>query len=91
MDTGRPRPDRQDVLPPEATFLLYTDGLIERPGDSVANRLRRLREEAAALAREPLSTFCDEVLTGFGNGSTDDIALLAVRLPTHPSGRQDPL
>ncbi|MFE4335584.1 hypothetical protein ACFRQM_41170 [Streptomyces sp. NPDC056831] len=32
MDTGQSRPDRQEVLPPEATLLFCTDGLIERPG-----------------------------------------------------------
>ncbi|MEV0783940.1 GAF domain-containing SpoIIE family protein phosphatase [Streptomyces sp. NPDC050423] len=81
VDTTQERPDCEALLPPAATLLLYTDGLIERPGESVGQRLRRLREGAAALAREPLDAFCDEVLADFGSGSSDDIALLAVRLP----------
>jgi hypothetical protein len=43
--------------------------------------LRRLLQDAAALAREPLDAFCDELPADLGAGSTDDIALLAVRLP----------
>ncbi|MFD7973760.1 PP2C family protein-serine/threonine phosphatase [Streptomyces clavifer] len=82
VDITQERPDCEALLPPAATLLLYTDGLIERPGESVGHRLRRLREEAAALAREPLDTFCDEVLADFGTGSTDDIALLAIRIPS---------
>ncbi|MEE1807802.1 PP2C family protein-serine/threonine phosphatase [Streptomyces sp. BE133] len=81
VDTTRSRPDREEILKPAATLLLYTDGLIARPGESVEDRLHRLREEAAALARESLSTFCDAILADLGTGSTDDIALLAVRMP----------
>jgi serine phosphatase RsbU (regulator of sigma subunit) len=89
VDTSQDRPDHKELLPPAATLLLYTDGLIERPGESVAHRLHLLRQHTAALAREPLDTFCDEILADFGTGSTDDIALLAVRLPTHPSRHQN--
>ncbi|AWW35783.1 PP2C family protein-serine/threonine phosphatase [Streptomyces cadmiisoli] len=81
IDPHTPRPSRIHTLPPASTLLLYTDGLIERPGEDIDRGLARLREHAAALAREPLSTFCDELLAGLAGGSNDDIALLAVRLP----------
>ncbi|MFG2220951.1 PP2C family protein-serine/threonine phosphatase [Streptomyces sp. NPDC048685] len=81
VDTTQSRPDREAILKPAATLLLYTDGLIERPGESVEDRLHHLREEAAALARDSLNTFCDAILADLGTGSTDDIALLAVRMP----------
>ncbi|MGW2181575.1 SpoIIE family protein phosphatase [Streptomyces sp. NPDC001732] len=74
----------EESLKPAATLLLYTDGLIERPGENVEDRLHHLREEAAALARESLSTFCDAILDGLGAGSTDDIALLAIGMPPAP-------
>jgi hypothetical protein len=57
--------------------LLYTDGLIERRGESLDTGMTRLRQHAAALAREPLDAFCDELLTDHA----DDVALLAARLP----------
>jgi hypothetical protein len=43
--------------------------------------MTRLRQHAAALAREDPDTFCDELLTGLASDSTDDVAVLAVRIP----------
>lgn len=74
VDTAQSRSDHEEILAPAATLLLCTDGLIERPGENVEDRLHRLREDAAAHARESLSIFCDEILADFGTGSTDDIA-----------------
>ncbi|MGP3988429.1 SpoIIE family protein phosphatase [Streptomyces sp. 3N207] len=84
MDPEQRRPTAVDPLPAHSTVLLYTDGLIERRGESLDNALAALREHATALAREPLDVFCDELLIGLGADSTDDIAVLAVR-PTPPS------
>ncbi|MGP3632621.1 PP2C family protein-serine/threonine phosphatase [Streptomyces sp. 24-1644] len=89
VDAGQSRLDQDEILPPESTLLLYTDGLIERPGESVVDRMLYLRQHAAALAREPLDTFCDELLADLGAGSSDDIALLAVRLPGHRGRSRD--
>lgn len=83
VDAGQGRSDGDEILPPSSTLLLYTDGLVERPGESLVDRLLRLRQHAAALAREPLDTFCDELIADLGGGSSDDIALLAIRLPGH--------
>ncbi|MEU5314165.1 hypothetical protein [Streptomyces sp. NPDC021562] len=38
----------------------------------------RVRQHAAALAREPLEIFCDELLIGL---AADDVAILAARPP----------
>ncbi|MDX3850867.1 SpoIIE family protein phosphatase [Streptomyces sp. AK02-01A] len=78
------RPDGEESLPPGSTVLLYTDGLIERRSETLDDGMTRLRQHAAALARAPLETFCDELMTGLGETSTDDIALIAVRIP--PAG-----
>ncbi|MER6076127.1 GAF domain-containing SpoIIE family protein phosphatase [Streptomyces sp. NPDC001817] len=75
------RPSSTHTLPAASTLLLYTDGLIERPGEDLDHGLARLRQHAAALAREPLAAFCDELLTGCARDRNDDIALLAVHLP----------
>lgn len=75
------RSDATESLPPGCTLLLYTDGLIERRSETFDDGMTRLRQHAAALSREPLETFCDELMSGLGDASTDDIALLAVRIP----------
>ncbi|WP_371580573.1 SpoIIE family protein phosphatase [Streptomyces sp. NBC_01314] len=75
------RPDATHPLPPGATLLLYTDGLIEIPGSDIETGLGRLRRHALALAHAPLDTLCDQLLARMPPGSTDDVALLALRLP----------
>ncbi|WP_282792465.1 SpoIIE family protein phosphatase [Streptomyces sp. CC224B] len=83
MDPDMPRPRATDAIPAHSTVLLYTDGLIERRGESLDDAMERLRRYTSALAREPLNVFCDELLIGLGADSDDDIAVLAVR-PTPP-------
>ncbi|MEY9992939.1 PAS domain S-box-containing protein [Streptomyces sp. V4I8] len=79
--TGARRPNATHPLPPGSTLLLYTDGLIEIPGSDLDTGLDRLRRHALALAHAPLDTLCDQLLARMPPGSTDDVALLAVRLP----------
>ncbi|MFF7237863.1 SpoIIE family protein phosphatase [Streptomyces collinus] len=74
------RPDATAELPPGATLLLYTDGLIESPGRVLDEGLERLRRHAASLAHRPLESFTDELLTrARPRDNDDDVALLAVR------------
>ncbi|AWL42417.1 DNA-binding protein [Streptomyces sp. SM18] len=69
-------------LPSGSTLLLYTDGLIERPGEDIGRGLTRLRQHAAALAREPLSVFRDELLIRMSDDEQyDDVAIVALRTP----------
>lgn len=75
------RPDATAELPPEATLVLYTDGLIESPGRNLDEGLERLRRHAASLAHRPLESFTDELLKrARPPDNDDDVALLAVRL-----------
>ncbi|WP_307839425.1 SpoIIE family protein phosphatase [Streptomyces sp. MBT97] len=76
------RPDAVLPLPPASTLLLYTDGLIEIPGSDLDTGMALLRRHALALAHAPLDTLCEELLARMPPGSTDDVALLALRLPT---------
>ena len=64
-----------------AALVLYTDGLIERPGEHFDEGLGRL-SSAAASAPGEMEALCDAMLAELlGNGSTqDDAALLVVRL-----------
>ncbi|MFF5310282.1 SpoIIE family protein phosphatase [Streptomyces massasporeus] len=80
--TGGSRPSAAQSLPPGSTLLLYTDGLIEIPGSDLDTGLARLRRHALALADEPLDTLCDQLPARMPPGSTDDVALLALRLPS---------
>ncbi|MFF9275238.1 SpoIIE family protein phosphatase [Streptomyces griseosporeus] len=84
------RPDATAELPPGATLVLYTDGLIESPGHSLDEGLERLRRHAASLAHRPLESFADELLArSRPRDNDDDVAMLAVRNapdPTAPVG-----
>ncbi|AXK31415.1 GAF domain-containing protein [Streptomyces armeniacus] len=76
-----PRTDCTEPLLPSSTLLLYTDGLVETHVDHLDAGMRRLRLQAAALARAPVGEFCDGLLARLPDVTDDDIALLAVRLP----------
>ncbi|WNZ09858.1 SpoIIE family protein phosphatase [Streptomyces sp. 11x1] len=76
------RPNATEPLPPGSTLLLYTDGLIEIPGSDLDTGLTRLRRHALGLAHASLDTLCDQLLARMPPGSTDDVALLALRLPS---------
>jgi serine phosphatase RsbU (regulator of sigma subunit) len=83
LGTGvhRPRPDASTLLPPGCTLLLYTDGLVEAPGQTLDDGLSRLRQHAAALAHRPLPSFTDQLLRRVQPPGHDDVALLALRTP----------
>ncbi|WP_020138288.1 SpoIIE family protein phosphatase [Streptomyces sp. 351MFTsu5.1] len=77
------RTDASAVLPPGSTLLLYTDGLIEAPGHTLDEGLDRLSRHAASLAHRPLAPLTDQVLRRVRHDrNDDDVALLAVRVPT---------
>ncbi|MEW2623333.1 hypothetical protein [Streptomyces sp. NPDC048106] len=54
---------------------------VQLPDDDA---ISRLRQHAAALAREPLDVFCDELLIGLAADTTDDVAILALRTAPPP-------
>ncbi|MFI2428133.1 SpoIIE family protein phosphatase [Streptomyces sp. NPDC018955] len=79
---GLRRPDATALLPPGSTLVLYTDGLIEAPVQSLDTGLNRLRRHAAALAHRPLVPFTDQLLHRVRPADNDDdVALLALRVP----------
>ncbi|RDI66512.1 SpoIIE family protein phosphatase [Nocardia pseudobrasiliensis] len=77
-------PTGREQLPPGSLVLLYTDGLIERPGETLDDGFDRLRTALAACARLPVGAVCDELVRRMAppGGYTDDVAMLAVR-PVH--------
>jgi serine phosphatase RsbU (regulator of sigma subunit)/integral membrane sensor domain MASE1/anti-sigma regulatory factor (Ser/Thr protein kinase) len=79
-------PDFTEVtheMPPGATLLLYTDGLVERRGVSIQDGLDRLAVAAmsAAAADVDVDELCDGLLLHLVRDArfADDIALLAMR------------
>jgi serine phosphatase RsbU (regulator of sigma subunit)/DNA-binding response OmpR family regulator len=66
-------------VPEGSTLLLLTDGLLEVPGVDLSESLDDLGATLAEAPRE-IEELCDLLLTRFGKGKTDDIALLAARL-----------
>ncbi len=86
LDPRTPRQERVATLERGSTLLLYTDGLVERRGETLEVGLARLREllgGAAAGEDVLLDALCDRVLREMLPGRRDDdVALVAVRL--HP-------
>jgi anti-sigma regulatory factor (Ser/Thr protein kinase) len=72
-----------------ATVLLYTDGLIERRGESLQLGLDRLRHQAAGYQGSDVDTLCDDVLSALirGDHVADDIALVAMHPLSDAGGR----
>jgi serine phosphatase RsbU (regulator of sigma subunit) len=78
------RTDASLTLPPQATLVLYTDGLVERRDRPIDDGLERLRKHAASLAHRPLAAFTDLLLERTrltGEDNDDDVAILALRTP----------
>jgi signal transduction histidine kinase/DNA-binding response OmpR family regulator len=75
-------------LPAGSLILLYTDGLIERPGETLDHGFVRLQGAAAYCADLPVGDICAELLDRMAppGGFTDDVVLLALR-PSHSSAR----
>ncbi len=76
------------LLPAGSVVLLYTDGLIERPGETLDEGFARLQGAAAYRADLPVGDLCAELLDRMAppGGYTDDVVLLALR-PCHSSAR----
>jgi len=67
-------------LDPGGTVVLYTDGLVERPGDHIDNGLARLAGAVRDAPPEP-ELLCDHLLQSLvpEGAAQDDVALLALQ------------
>lgn len=75
-------------LPPGSLILLYTDGLIERAGETLDDGLGRLKAAAAECVDLPVEAVCAELLSRLTppGGYRDDVVVLALR-PSHDCPR----
>ena len=93
---GGARPEAVATLPPGATLLLFTDGLIEVRGSDLDDGLERLAATVLPHASAPLDDLVDRVLAELIDlaGADDDIAVVAVRprpAPLHLELPADPV
>jgi serine phosphatase RsbU (regulator of sigma subunit)/anti-sigma regulatory factor (Ser/Thr protein kinase) len=75
--------DAEHVLTAPSTLVLYTDGLVERRGESIDAGLARLRETLRAFDGE-VERLCDHLTASLiGEHSEDDVALLVAQMAPH--------
>ena len=84
IDPTTERFERVVEVPRGSTVLLYTDGLVERRGESIDEGVQRLVAVLEQLAPEerPLPQLLEALLARMAEDYDDDVALAAVRL--HP-------
>ncbi|MEZ5409854.1 MAG: SpoIIE family protein phosphatase [Acidimicrobiales bacterium] len=73
------RTEAEAVMPPDSNLILYSDGLIERRGESIAVGLERLEQVAQQLLNPPpAARNCADLLadTMIGADNDDDAVLL---------------
>ncbi|NUR60378.1 MAG: serine/threonine-protein phosphatase [Catenulispora sp.] len=76
-----PRPVGEFVLVPGDTLVLYTDGLIEKPGADIDEGMERLRVAAQLMCTETPETVCRHLMRLPGDEyAGDDRALLVSRI-----------
>ncbi|GAC1410484.1 MAG: hypothetical protein NVSMB57_04290 [Actinomycetota bacterium] len=68
-------------LDPQATLLLYTDGLVEERSEGIDDGLKRLQQAAAGISL-PIEDLCNHLLSAMLRdlAPSDDTAILAMRL-----------
>lgn len=70
-----------DEFPPGSLLVLFSDGLVERPGESLEVGLARLAAAAATCADLPVGAVGDALLSAMvgAHHPRDDVAIVAVR------------
>jgi serine/threonine protein phosphatase PrpC len=81
------RPAARTELAPGSTLLLFTDGLVEVPGESLTDSIERLKLLAAEAGPVSPDTLVDRLTSALPDGQRrDDVAVIAIRL----TGAADP-
>jgi len=75
-------------MPVGSVLALYTDGLVEKPGQDIGAGMARLARALGASPARSLDDLCASVLASLAPRARDDIALLLARTSTE-TGRTD--
>jgi PAS domain S-box-containing protein len=77
------RPEAHVTMPPRSTLLLYTDGLVERRGDSIEDGMARAADLVGGGRSLELDDVADELMSRLEptGGYRDDVAILLYRQP----------
>jgi PAS domain S-box-containing protein len=77
------RPEAHITMPPRATLLLYTDGLVERRGCSIDDGMARAADLVQDARAQSLDEVADHLMSGLEpeGGYPDDVAMLLYRQP----------
>jgi anti-sigma regulatory factor (Ser/Thr protein kinase) len=79
-DDERQRPQAKLILEPGSLLVFYSDGLFERRGELLSDRLDRLENAGGSLVGLPIADVCDHLVVALGveTSREDDVAVLAV-------------
>ena len=79
----RPRPEAHATIPPRATLLLYTDGLVERRREAIDEGIARAADVMEDNGATTLDDMAKMIMSGLAphDGYQDDVALLLYRQP----------
>jgi serine phosphatase RsbU (regulator of sigma subunit) len=77
------RPEVQVTVPPRATLVLYTDGLVERRRSALEHGISRVAAQVRDGRTSSLDDLADQVMADLapGGGYQDDVVLLLYRHP----------
>ncbi|MFB7467711.1 PP2C family protein-serine/threonine phosphatase [Streptomyces sp. NPDC056224] len=84
VDTSHPRQDHRCSLPPKASLVFFTDGLVEHPDRPLDDGLAALARILTAHADLPPKRLCQVLADNQLGDGHDDIALLVLRTPPGP-------
>ncbi|MER6983078.1 PP2C family protein-serine/threonine phosphatase [Streptomyces carpinensis] len=76
-----PRPDCRQAIPVDSTVILYTDGLVETPGQSLDRGLDALAVTASRHAGRSPEELCRALAEHHPSDGHDDMAVIALRTP----------
>ncbi|MGH3562000.1 MAG: SpoIIE family protein phosphatase, partial [Mycobacterium sp.] len=80
------RPQASQVLTPGSTLVFYTDGLVERRGESIDAGIARVGEIAMAAMTSTVDAVADGLVRAMApsGGYDDDVAIVVYRCPPGP-------
>jgi PAS domain S-box-containing protein len=79
----RSRSETRIIMPPRATLLMYTDGLVERRREPLDRGIARAADLVEINRATPLDDLANQIMSGLAprDGYQDDVALLLYRQP----------